>query len=145
MTHGSMSFSVEDNILVINGRGPWNLNAIEQGVVDTNEQIKTLYHKPWGVLMIALGDSILVPEAAIRLTKIIESDRRKGRLATALVIRECGIPKFVEQHLGQIYLSAGDEFKYFDEITDAKQWLQQLLKCNYPLVPTQINIKGTNN
>ncbi|NQZ33779.1 MAG: hypothetical protein HRU06_21125 [Oceanospirillaceae bacterium] len=130
-----MSFNVEGNILVIEGQGPWNLDAIDQSVIETKEKIEKLYWKPWGVLVIAHGDSILIPEAVKKLIQIIESDRTKGRLATALIIRNCEIPNLVETHLGKIYMTAGDEFAFFDEEKDARQWLQQQLNSQMRILP----------
>jgi len=140
MQHGFMNFSVEENILTIKGQGPWNLDAIDQRVIEAREHIEMVQGKPWAVLAIVSGDSILVPEAVAKLTKIIQSDQLKGRIATALVIQQCTIPELVETHLSQIYTLAGEEFKSFEEIVDAKNWLKLQLK--YPLFIATLNDAG---
>lgn len=125
--HGMNNLSVEGRILIIQGRGPWNLNSIDQSVVEVPQELAGLYGEPWGVLLEFEGDSIFVPEARDRLIDIVKSDREKGRVATALVLRNCSTPQFITEHLGFVYESGGDAFASFEDLEGAKAWLQQMI------------------
>lgn len=124
---GLSFLTIENNLLIIQGSGAWNLNAIDRSENQASQDISSLYGKPWGVLLLLKGDSIFIPEAREKLTHIIKEDRLKGRRATALVLTECSVPNIVTEHLCSLYTGAGDEFCEFDDADSAKQWLAQQL------------------
>jgi hypothetical protein len=120
---GLQRLTVEDNLIIIEGYGAWNLNDINQSKTQECEQVKSLYSHPWGVLLLLKGDSIIIPEARERLIEIVKVDRTKGRKATALVLSDCSVPNIVTEHLSDLYSAAGDKFENFQNIDSAKQWL----------------------
>jgi len=125
VTHGEMQIEVEGSLLIIEGRGPWNLNAIDICVVENDKKVSDLYGNPWGVLFTAKGDALMVPEARIKLIEIIKKERQKGRVATALVIEQSSVPLMVEAQLKDIYTTAGDEYCHFQCKIEARHWLHQ--------------------
>lgn len=128
LAHGELHIEVEGSLLIIDGQGPWNLNAIDICVVENDKKVTDLYGKPWGVLFTAKGDAILVPEARNKLIEIIKQERKKGRVATALTIEHCSVPLMVEAQFKDLYTSAGDEYAFFTSKAQAKLWLQQQLE-----------------
>lgn len=125
IVHGEIKLSVEPNLLVVDCRGPWNIDSINQSTQTIDESFDTLYQSTWGALVLAKGDSIMMLDAKERLIEIVKADRQQGRVATAIVISDCDSPILVEDHLGDVYRQAGDEFAFFKKQSDARAWLKQ--------------------
>lgn len=123
--HGSLSLSLEGNILVLEGEGPWNIESLLKSGEDVVPLAKQLYGKPWGVVCTILGEPIHVPDAAQMLVEIVRSDREKGRVASALLVDNCNAPKFARNHIGEIYSQAGEVFEFFTDEQEAKRWVKQ--------------------
>ncbi len=122
---GFQRLTVENNLIIIEGSGAWNLNDINLSKTQECTEVRSLYSKPWGVLLLLKGDSIIIPEARERLIEIVKVDITKGRKATALILSDCTVPNLVTEHLHDIYNAAGDEFDIFKDIDSAKQWLNK--------------------
>ncbi len=123
--HGSLTLSVEGSLLMLEGEGPWNLESLLKSGKDVAPLVTPLYGKPWGVVCTILGEPIYVPEAAKMLVDIVRTDKEKGRVASALLVNRCNAPKFAHNHISEIYNEAGEEFAFFDDIEEAKRWVNQ--------------------
>lgn len=77
--HGNLKGSVEGNLLVIEGSGPWNAEAFLTTQSDFDALHKQLYGTKWAVLMIIHGDPIHTPEAAEILFRAVQNDKKIGR------------------------------------------------------------------
>lgn len=130
--HGKLSLTFEDNLMIVEGWGPWNEQALEVPANKTAELTQLKAKKSWGVLAILHGDPIHTPEASQILTSIVKDDRAKGRIASAIVFKECSTPVFGEQHISEIYSKAGEKFKFFESISEGKQWLRERLALPIP-------------
>jgi len=133
--HGETYLTIEDKILIVEGRGPWNLESITHTNIDplNNKQKEALLKSKWAVLVIAHGDSMFVPDARQLLVDIVKEDIKVGRVATAVVVQNCLSPIFISDHLTAIYSDAGDQVESFTSIEQAKQWLNQQVEdalCN---------------
>lgn len=128
VTHGELHIEVEDRLLIIEGKGPWNLDAIDICMVENDKKVTDLCGQPWGVLFVAKGDAIMVPEARNKLIEIIKQETQKGRVATVLVIEQSSVPLLVEAQFKDVYTSAGNEYGYFQTKNDAQHWLYQQLE-----------------
>ena len=53
LPHGSLHFYIEDNIQIIKGAGPWNLESIKISEKDVAKIHNKLYGKKWCVLAIS--------------------------------------------------------------------------------------------
>ncbi|NRA19555.1 MAG: hypothetical protein HRU05_03655 [Oceanospirillaceae bacterium] len=128
--HGERIFSFENNLLIVEGEGPWNLDAILHIPVAAQRGLESLFNKTWAVLVIIKGDSMCVPEARLKLIEFIREDRLKGRVATAFIIKQCSVPLLVESHFKDIYTTAGDKYQHFTEHqeSEAKAWLALQVK-----------------
>ena len=127
-SHGELTFKVEDNIMIVEGRGPWNLEAINLSSEDARLSHDQLYGKKWGVLAIIHGDPIHTPDAAQLLTEIVINDKKNGRVASALVLDADHHPEFGKFHIGEIYGNAKETFEFFKDIESARIWLFNQLK-----------------
>lgn len=124
--HGSVDLDVIDNILMVEGYGPWNLES----VIESGERVVPLIKQlslagPWGALVVLHGDPIYVPDAANFLAESIQQQRKQGRVATSLVVEESNSPEFAKRHLSSIFDQAGETFRFFPNKEQAKWWLVQ--------------------
>ncbi|WP_026376771.1 hypothetical protein [Aestuariibacter salexigens] len=123
--HGKLHAYVDDNILVVEGEGPWNSEQLEKTTRDARSTLEALYGKPWGVMTVMRGDAVYIPEAAESLVKLIRREKHKGRQCTAIVLKDCAKPVFCRQHLSAIYTEAEENFAFFETEDEAKSWLTE--------------------
>ncbi|GAC16272.1 hypothetical protein [Aliiglaciecola lipolytica] len=126
--HGTLDLVVTDQILRLEGTGPWNLESLYQSGDQANPIIDQLASKPWGVILILHGECIYVHAAGKRLSEIVRAEKKRNRIATAVLVNDCDSPNFAKSHIGEIYQNAGEHFAFFDDIELAERWLKQQLK-----------------
>jgi hypothetical protein len=136
--HGSLQAKVNGNILEVEGEGPWNSEMLTNAGKEAEPSLSLLYGSPWAVLTIMSGDPIYIPEAAELLTETIRKEKRKGRVATAIIVCDAKQALFAKQHLSRIYIQAGEEHEFFDEKTTANQWLKSKIDSYEP--PAEISL-----
>jgi len=126
--HGRFNFSIEnENILIINGRGPWNKEAVAHLGDDQESLLKSLYGKPWGVLAIISGDPVHTQEASELLANIVYEDKQKGRKASALIFKDCNFPEIGKHDISKIYNKANEKYEFFDDRNAATSWLKEII------------------
>lgn len=123
--HGSLTCHIQDNILFIEGIGPWNLEAVEQANKKYLALMETLYGNPWGKVVVLTGDPIYIPNAADYLVKSIRQDRINGCVATSIVVEQSNTPEFAKRHISHIHNQANDIFRFFSNKDEASWWLTQ--------------------
>lgn len=126
-SHGSLSFSQEGPILIIEGEGPWNREAIEDSADRAEECHKNLCGRPWGVLAIIHGDPFHTPDAAELLRAIVKEDKKNGRVASALLLDNSSSPGIGSLHIAEIYGRAGEVCRTFSRRDEAVQWLKEMI------------------
>lgn len=126
--HGTLHLWIEDDILMMEGTGPWNLESVNESDDKVLELKPKLYGQAWAALLIVHGDPIYVPEAADIIVDSVRDDIENGRVATAILLNHCHSPEFGRRHLTKIYTDAGETFAFFDEICEAKTWLSTKLE-----------------
>ncbi|WJG09374.1 hypothetical protein [Aliiglaciecola sp. LCG003] len=125
--HGSLQLKLDGQILQVEGTGPWNLESLQQTGESASGLIERLADKPWAVIVILHGECIYVPAAMQYLIDVVAQEKQIGRIATAILVDDCDLPMFAESHLSEIYRSAGETFRFFHDVTEAKQWLLEQL------------------
>jgi hypothetical protein len=123
--HGTVKLDIDDSLLLVTGIGPWNKESVIQGDKAVESYIQKLSGKAWGVLVTLYGEPIYVPEAAAILSNTIKSQKKLGRVATAVIVVESKSPEFAKNHLTHIYQNAGESVRFFNEHEHAKWWLVQ--------------------
>lgn len=123
--HGSVQLRIEDRILFVEGYGPWNLEAVIEAEKNFSTLTKQLFGLPWGALVVLHGDPIYVPDAADYLIQSIQQERKKGRVATAILVEDSNSPEFAKRHLTDLYKKGGCEFRFFSTQHEASWWLVQ--------------------
>ncbi len=130
-THGSVELDVVDNILLVEGHGPWNLESVMESEKHMEPILKQLSGSRWGALVVLHGDPIYVPDAAAFLSKVIQAQKALGRVATAMVVEQSNTPAFSKRHLAQVFDDAGENYRFFPDKKQAKWWLiQQIMKLS---------------
>ncbi|MFT6984331.1 MAG: hypothetical protein ACJAT7_000117 [Psychromonas sp.] len=125
--HGTLAFKLEDNILIIEGCGPWNKEAMVFSVDNANVVKKLCTRDKWGVIVVLKGDPIHTSDAAELLIEYIKYDKQNGRIATALILNDSTCPVLGKRHIAELYDKAGEDYKFFNNIFDAKVWMLTLL------------------
>ena len=123
--HGSLDLHIQDRILFIEGCGPWNLESVKDAYNRFGPLVESLYGSPWGSLVILHGDPIYVPDAADYIIKTIANERKKGNVASAILVGESNSPEFAKRHLSELHTKAGDTFRFFSNREEAAWWLVQ--------------------
>ncbi|WP_339726077.1 hypothetical protein [uncultured Paraglaciecola sp.] len=123
--HGKLELDILDRILVIEGCGPWNLEAVKEAYSRFKPLVESLYGGPWGSLVELRGDPIYVPDAANFIVKTIKHERTMGNVASAILVSESNSPEFAKRHLSELHSKAGDTFRFFSDREEATWWLLQ--------------------
>ena len=123
--HGSIELDIDERILLAEGAGPWNKESISDSDSRLLPLLEELEGSPWGALVTLHGDPIYVPDAAALLIKSIIEQKKQGRVATAVIVKDSNSPEFAKRHLSEIYDSAGEIFRFFPSKEEAKWWLVQ--------------------
>ena len=126
--HGDLHFTVEGNLQIIMGTGPWNLESIKKSANDAAKAHAELYGTKWCVLAIIHGQPIHTPDAEKLLVEAVKKDKKNGRIASALILDESDNPDFGRHHITGIYREAGEYFEFFSDINSARKWLGDQLK-----------------
>ncbi|WP_369433847.1 hypothetical protein [Psychromonas sp. MME1] len=125
--HGTLHFELVNNILMIEGCGPWNKEAMILSLSNANVVQRLRTHEKWGVIVTLNGDPIHTPEAAELLVEYVKYDKQNGRIATALILTDCTAPALGQRHLSDLYNQAGEAYQFFNNINDAKMWMTSIL------------------
>ncbi|MCC2616977.1 hypothetical protein LJ739_12060 [Aestuariibacter halophilus] len=126
--HGTLSVRIDGQVLILEGQGPWNTEALQIEDERIMTQVKGLYGQPWGVLGLFRGEAVYVPEAAKALVENVREEKHQGRIATAIVIEASPSAQFSQLHLKDLYQQASENVSFFSTEADAMAWLQRQLQ-----------------
>jgi len=125
--HGTLAFKLEDNILMIEGCGPWNKEAMILSTHNAGLVQRQRKKARWGVIAVLNGDPIHTPDAAQLLIEYVKYDKQNGRIATALILTDSTCPELAKRHIADLYDKAGEDYQFFSNICDAKIWMATVL------------------
>lgn len=125
--HGTLNIRLDGPILVVEGKGPWNLESLNQSGAVVKPFAKQLVGKKWGAIVILHGQAVYVPAAARALTEVVKRDKLAGRIASGVLVDNCESPEFTKEHLSDIYRNAGEQFEFFSDYEIAKSWVLEKL------------------
>ena len=83
--HGDIQLSVNDGLLIIEGSGPANLEAVLCYQREAQRYRDKLNPHPWGSLVLLRGEPLLPPEAKSLLVTTIQFACTQSLVATAVV------------------------------------------------------------
>lgn len=122
--HGELSARRDGRIMILEGAGPWNMEALNRSADTTAAVRDALWGQPWGVIAIVHGEAIHVPDAADLLVSFISEDLLHGRVGSGLIVKDSDSPTFAANHIADIYQRAGEMFEFFDDLPSARTWVQ---------------------
>lgn len=126
--HGEVCVHREGRILILEGHGPWNVEALQHSTDKAQPILQELSGAPWGVMASIYGEPIHVPDAEAHLIQLVKKDIENGRVGTALIVEKSNSPSFASQHFSSIYQRAGDNVEVFNDTDAAKRWLMKTIK-----------------
>ena len=126
--HGEVRIHREGRILILEGHGPWNVEALQHSTDKALPILQELSGAPWGVMASIYGEPIHVPDAEAHLIELVKRDIENGRVGTALIVEKSNSPSFATQHFSSIYHRAGDNVEVFNDIKAAKRWLMKTIQ-----------------
>ncbi|APD85876.1 hypothetical protein BM527_07135 [Alteromonas sp. Mex14] len=128
LPHGEVRVHREGRILILEGHGPWNVEALQHSTDKALPILQELSGAPWGVMASIYGEPIHVPDAEAHLIQLVKKDIENGRVGTALIVEKSNSPSFATQHFSSIYHRAGDNVEVFTDINAAKRWLMKTIQ-----------------
>lgn len=125
--HGTLDFSLDSEIIIVEGRGPWNKEAMLEAQETMNKLHEQRSTDKWGLIAILSGDALLTPDAVASLVDSIAKGKKHGRMATAIIFKDSTSPTFGRIHIAETCEQAGESFQFFDEFTEAKAWVNSMI------------------
>lgn len=122
--HGQCNIVVEDNIIILELEGPWNLEFMQQmhsSLLKASEQIDV---NNYGVLLILHGETLAVQEAIDCHVEFIKKVKTK---AIAINLVHSSIPSMTQLMCEKVYQAAILPSAYFTDTLSAKKWLKAQL------------------
>ncbi len=125
--HGTYRIKVDNNILMVNAKGPFNIETVNRYHNEVLESVEQLAESgsPWGQVIVLHEESLFTHEASNQLMESNRLRKTKGLSHCAVVlVQPVGI-KLIKKQMTGIYRDAGIEMQIFEKIEAAKQWLMQ--------------------
>lgn len=126
--HGSLRLSIEDQLLIVEGSGPANLELVQEYQQQVVGLRKKIMHAPWVSLALLSGTPLVSPKAKELFVEIISQAKSMNLRATAVVLIEIESVELVRQFWREIYTGAELKFCFFDTEEEARNWLQGVLE-----------------
>ena len=126
--HGDIQLSVEGRLLIIEGSGPANLEAVLCYQREAQRYRDRLNPHPWGSLVLLKGEPLLPPEAKSLLIDTIKFACTQSLVATAVVFMDVKHANTIRFFWDSIYANTTLPHAFFDQQTVAREWLQQRIE-----------------
>ncbi len=123
--HGQTKILVEDNIIIIESTGPWNLEYFETFHQELVLTLVKFSLDKYAVLLIPIGETIAVHEARDYHIKFL----KKGTVrAVAINLSKSKIPLATQNMCKEVYSEVPLEHEFFTSTEEAKCWLKNKLQ-----------------
>lgn len=122
--HGTLELAIEDNMILIDAVGPWNIEYIDYLHKKLQWAVTQVDINNYGVLFTPKGEAISVEAGLEYHANFIRQGNTK---AIALNLAHCTTSLLTENLLTKLYRSAGIKHAFFDNVFDARLWLEKEL------------------
>lgn len=126
-TQGSYSFSINNNILIVNAEGPFDEETIQQYLLDSKAATEKIQHEPWAILTTFSGKGVLTPEAEQALINITKERKKNNLMAVTVVIKNNLQADLQQTQLARIYELCHVTANFFSNEKTAFQWLNSFM------------------
>jgi len=124
MAHGKCDIIVEDNILVVEVEGPWNIEFIQNMHASLLSASKQIDINNYGILLLLCGDAVAVQEAIDYHIEFIQHISAK---AVAINLAHSNVPSITKHMCEKIYQTVSFPTQYFTDTLSAQKWLKAQL------------------
>lgn len=122
--HGNVKVSIEDNIIILECEGPWNIEFFHILHQDIVSAIKQVGHSNYGVLLIPIGEAIGTAETMDYHIDFLKQGNTK---AVAVNLALSDVPVSTENICRIAYQAAKRKHEFFLDNDTAKLWLKKQL------------------
>lgn len=125
IAHGKCDFTVEDNIIIIDATGPWNLEFFQQMHRDLSEIIlRDVDFYNFAILLVLKGDSFATQEGLDYHLNLVRKGPTKALALNSALSNAAPITQSVFK---KIYDQANLANQNFESTESAKAWLRTKL------------------
>jgi len=124
LAHGKTHISVEDNIIIIECVGPWNIEYFQELHNDIAEVVQKVDKENYAILFIPIGEAICTHET---IDFHMDFLRQGNTKALAINLSQSEVPNTTESICRTAYQEVGLTFEFFDCDKQAKTWLMTKL------------------
>ena len=123
--HGEFSLMMNQDVVLINAVGPWNLECIEQFGSDYATSVYSAKVSRWADIIMLQGESLLIPEAEkdlqVRIARAVET----GLGHVAVVMCKSEVKTTAKLQMKRLYRNLPAELAFFDTLNEAIDWVKQ--------------------
>ncbi|MCP9478424.1 hypothetical protein NNA33_10900 [Marisediminitalea aggregata] len=123
--HGEFSLIMNQDVVLTNAVGPWNLECIEQFGIDYATSVYTAKVSKWADIIMLQGESLLVPDAEkdlqVRIARAVET----GLSHVAVVMCKSEVKTTAKLQMKRLYRNLPAELAFFDTLNEAIDWVKQ--------------------
>ena len=123
--HGEFSLMMNQDVVLINAVGPWNLECIEQFGIDYATSVYSAKTTRWADIIMLQGESLLIPEAEkdlqVRIARAVET----GLGHVAVVMCKSEVKTTAKLQMKRLYRNLSAELAFFDTLNEAIDWVKQ--------------------
>ena len=123
--HGEFSLIMNQDVVLTNAVGPWNLECIEQFGIDYATSVYSAKVSKWADIIMLQGESLLVPDAEkdlqVRIARAVET----GLSHVAVVMCKSEVKTTAKLQMKRLYRNLPAELAFFDTLNEAIDWVKQ--------------------
>ena len=123
--HGEFSLIMNQDVVLTNAVGPWNLECIEQFGIDYATSVYSAKVSRWADIIMLQGESLLIPEAEkdlqVRIARAVET----GLSHVAVVMCKSEVKTTAKLQMKRLYRNLPAELAFFDTLNEAIDWVKQ--------------------
>ncbi|MDM7859888.1 hypothetical protein QTP81_04640 [Alteromonas sp. ASW11-36] len=126
-SHGSFSIKVINHCMIVDARGPYNKEIVDEYESTMQTAIESLSSRCWGQIICLYGMSMFTPDAERRLAQTVENRKHMGLKASAIILVDVEAKSLVIQQMSSVYERCGVVFQFFECVEQGHAWINQEL------------------
>ena len=125
ISHGNYTIETENRVLAVDATGPFNEALINEYQLALISSVEALSPEPWVMLVTLHDESLFTPDAESRLTEVIKWRKAMGMNRVGLLFVNTVATHILQSQMSRMYDQAGVEHAFFDNLEDARHWVQE--------------------
>jgi hypothetical protein len=123
--HGRCKITVDNNIIIIDALGPWNLEFFEILHTNLHQTVQDNFkNKNYGIVVLLRGETLTTHEGLkYHLYKV----RQGNAKAIAINMIHSAYALTTQMQFEAVYNKAGLKNKFFSDTSSAKRWINNVL------------------